>query len=230
MLRAALFALEEFALHFLIWILGGVLGGAVCGCGAIHWAHRLLKTRNRPERTFPFAKVLLILAAAAVGGVIGYYTQQVLPLLSCLAVMTVAITVLITDWLCRLIPNPTVLAVLAIKLVLIVAALLHIPGAPAIGLLSSLGGMAFCFVAFFAPGFLGKNVGAGDVKLAAAVGFLLGFVHSLYAIIIMGILMIVYSIAQRKMPIIAFLKTNIPMGPFIAAGMLVVWVLSTITL
>lgn len=217
-------------MHFLIWILAGVLGGAACGCGAIHWAHRLLQTRNRPERTFASAKILLILAAAGIGGVIGYFNQQVLPLLSGLAIMTVAMTVLITDWLCRLIPNPTVLAVLAIKLVLIVAALLHIPGAPAIGLLSSLGGLAFCFVAFFLPGFFGKNVGAGDVKLAAAMGFLLGFFGSLYAIIIMGILMFVYALAQHKMPVIAFLKTNIPMGPFIAAGMLATWVLSSVTL
>ena len=217
-------------MQIVIWVLLGIAGGAICGSGAIHWAHRMLKTRDHTERVSSSAQIILILVAAVIGGVIGFYTQQVLPLLSALAVLTIAVTVAITDWMCRIIPNPTVLAVFAVKLVLIVASLIHIPGAPPIQSLYSLGGMAFSFAIFFAPSFMGKNVGAGDVKLAAAMGFLLGFFDSLLAMIIMGVLMLGYSMAQRRMPIIMFLKTNIPMGPFIAIGMLVTWVLPSISL
>ena len=62
-------------------------------------------------------------------------------------------------------------------------------------------------------------------KLAAAMGFLLGFGNALLAIVVMGVLMLGYSMAQRKMPLLTFLKTDIPMGPFISAGMMFAWML-----
>ena len=142
-----------------------------------------------------------------------------------MALLTIGITVAVSDGLCRIIPNPTVLAVFSAALARIAASLLHLPGAPGFGLLSSLGGMVFCFAVFFAPGLMGKRVGAGDIKLAAAMGFLLGFGNALLAIVVMGVLMLGYSMAQRKMPLLTFLKTDIPMGPFISAGMMFAWML-----
>ena len=105
------------------------------------------------------------------------------------------------------------------------AALLHIPGAPTFRVLSSLIGMVFCLLVFSAPGLMGKRVGAGDIKLAAAMGFLLELQTTLIAIVVMGVLMLGYSVFQRKMPLLVFLKTDIPMGPFLAAGMLLAWML-----
>ena len=136
----------------------------------------------------------------------------------------------VSGWLCRIIPNPTVLAIFALKLLLIAGALLNIPGAPSFGLLSSLGGMVFCFLVFSAPALMGKQVGAGDIKLAAAMGFLLGFGSSLLAVPFMGLLILGCSMVQRQMPLLAFLKTDIPMGPFIAAGMMITCVVPYITL
>ena len=138
-----------------------------------------------------------------------------------LAVFTVGMAVAVSDWLCSIIPNPTVLTVLGLKIVLIAAALLHLPSAPSFDVLSALGGMAFCFLVFSAPSLMGKRIGAGDIKLAAAMGFLLGFGDSLLAIFFMGLLMLAYCVFQRKMPLLAFLKSNITMGPFIAAGMMI---------
>ena len=85
-------------------------------------------------------------------------------------------------------------------------------------------GMLACFLVFSFPGILGKNVGAGDVKLAAAMGFLLGTYSSLLGIVIMGVMILGFSFMQNKMPVLQFVKTNIPMGPFITVGMMVAFV------
>ena len=199
--------------------------GAGCGRGGLLWARRLLRTRQREEWLSPSLQICLTLAAALCGGIIGFFIRGWLPLLAALALLTIGLTVAVADGLCRLIPNPTVLAVFAVKVLLAAAALLHLPGAPPVGLLSALGGMGFCFVIFSAPGLMGKRVGAGDIKLAAAMGFLLGFGSALLAMVVMGALMFGYSMVQRKMPLLTFLKTDIPMGPFIAAGMLMAWML-----
>ena len=162
---------------------------------------------------------------AVCGGGIGFCIREWLPAAGALAVLTIGLTLAVADWLCRIIPNPTVLAVFGLKLLLMAAALLHIPGAPTFRVLSSLIGMVFCLLVFSAPGLMGKRVGAGDIKLAAAMGFLLGLQTTLIAIVIMGVLMLGYSVFQRKMPLLVFLKTDIPMGPFLAAGMLLAWML-----
>ena len=208
-----------------VWLLLGTAIGTICGCGGLLWAGRMLKTRGREERFSPSARVLLPVFGAVCGGILGVFIRQVLPLAAALALLTVGIAVAVCDWLCRIIPNDTVLSVFGLKLVLMAAALVRIPGAPPLGLLSALGGLAFCFAVFFAPGLMGKRVGAGDVKLAAAMGFLLGFGNSLVAVVLMGVLMLGYSMVQNKMPLLAFLKTDIPMGPFLAAGLLMAWAL-----
>lgn len=212
-----------------IRILMGAALGALCGWLSLFWAGRMLQNRGREERLRSPVQKILVIASGLCGGFIGYCTGGWLPGLFALALLTVALTVGVSDWLCRVIPNPTVLALFAVKLLLIALSLLKLPGLPSFSLLSSLGGMAFCFALFFAPGLLGKQVGAGDIKLAAAMGFLLGFYDALLAVVIMGLLVVAYSLAQRQMPLLAFLKTDIPMGPFIAAGMVAAYLLPYIS-
>ena len=189
----------------------------------------MLQTRQRQERVPPSVQRILILLAALCGGTVSLFTDRWLSLASVLAVLTVGLTTTITDWLCRIIPNPTVLAIFALKFLLISADLLNIPGAVPFSPLSSLGGTVFCFLLFSAPGLLGKQVGAGDIKLVAAMGFLLEFNGSLLAIGIMGLLILGYCILQQKLPLHLFLKTNIPMGPFISAGMMLVFTAGCMT-
>ena len=229
-LGSTVFVMGVWALQTGIRILMGAAVGALCGWASLTWACRLLQNRGREERLGDTVQKLIIVAAGLCGGFVGYCTGGWLPGLVALALLTVALTVGVSDWLCRVIPNPTVLAIFAVKLLLIALSLLKRPGLPAFSLLSSLGGMVFCFALFFAPGIFGKQVGAGDIKLAAAMGFLLGFYDALLAVVIMGLLVIAYSLAQRQMPLLAFLKTNIPMGPFIAAGMVAAYLLPYMTL
>ena len=217
-------------MHTAYWILLGAVLGTGCGWAALFWAYRMLRARKREEWLSPTIQRILIIAAGICGGGIGFCTGRWLPLLFLLAVFTVGMAVAVSDWLCSIIPNPTVLTVLGLKIVLIAAALLHLPSAPSFDVLSALGGMAFCFLVFSAPSLMGKRIGAGDIKLAAAMGFLLGFGDSLLAIFFMGLLMLAYCVFQRKMPLLAFLKTNIPMGPFIAAGMMIACALPYLSL
>ena len=96
-----------------------------------------------------------------------------------------------------------------------------------IGLISfqiwqSLLGLAVCFVIFFLPSLFGKAVGAGDVKLASAMGFALGLVGSLYAVVCMGALVLLYALIDSRVPLPQRLKTMIPMGPFLALALIVV--------
>ncbi len=213
-----------------IWVPVCAALGAGGGWAGLYWSRWMLLNRNREEWFAARVQWLIMIAAVVCGGVIGFLTSQWIPMLSLLALLTICIAVSASDWLCRIIPNPTVLAIFALKLLLIAAALLKIPGTPAIDLLSSLGGMVFCFLVFSAPGLLGRNVGAGDIKFAAAMGFLMGFGSGLLAIVIMGFLVLGYCMLQRQMPILMFLKTDIPMGPFIAAGLMIAAVLPCINL
>lgn len=209
----------------MIWTVVTAAAGAGCGWGAVTWANGMLRRRNRQERLSRSVFAGLVALAAVCGGVIGFCIREWLPAAGALAVLTIGLAVAVADWLCRIIPNPTVLAVFGLKLLLMAAALLHIPGAPTFRVLSSLIGMVFCLLVFSAPGLMGKRVGAGDIKLAAAMGFLLELQTTLIAIVVMGVLMLGYSVFQRKMPLLVFLKTDIPMGPFLAAGMLLAWML-----
>lgn len=205
------------------WILFCSVLGIGCGCGALAWVCRMFRTRGREERLSRTEQILLLVGAAVCGGVIGSFTNGWLPMVATMAVLTVGMAAAVSDWVCRIIPNPTVLAVFALKLLLMVGAMLKLAGAPSFSVLSALGGMVFCFLLFSAPGLLKRKVGAGDIKFAAAIGFLLGFEGALLAVAAMGMLILAYSMLQRKVPLIAFLKTDIPMGPFIAAGMMISW-------
>jgi len=114
----------------------------------------------------------------------------------------------------RIIPNELVIALL------VLAIAFGITGVTGINWLSSLGGFAACFVLFLLPALLSKKVGAGDIKLAAAMGFCVGLMGSFYAITMMGVLVLVYVAVQYRIPLVQRLKTLVPMGPFLAAALI----------
>ena len=207
----------ELVIRILICALGGLGCGLVSRC----WAERLQAERGLAPAMPTRSERMLNAAMAVPGGALGALTMGTAQPAVGLALLTICGTVSLTDWTHRIIPNQAVLALLGLKLLSLLPAAAGVKGVPAFGLVSSLIGLVGCFLVFLLPGFFGKQVGAGDVKLAAAVGFLLGLRGALLAIIVMGLLVLGYSMVQKRMPILKFLKTNIPMGPFIAAGALV---------
>lgn len=79
---------------------------------------------------------------------------------------------------------------------------------------------------FIIPFLMKSGAGSGDVKLAAATGFFLGYPDILRAILIMGgvlFLWLIGLILSRK----GGLKTKIAMGPFISIGFVTALLISS---
>lgn len=202
--------------------------GAGCGIVSLAWARLLMKQRKleyniskKNERIFTAVMVFL-------GAVVGALVPGIVCTACGLILLIIGGTVTLTDRAHRVIPNPTVLAILALKLAAGIPTLFGAKGFLPFNILKSLIGLAVCFAIFALPGLFGKQVGAGDIKLAAAMGFFLELTYSLLGIAIMGLVVIGYSIVQRRMPILAFIKSSIPMGPFIVFGLVASYVLSFI--
>ena len=195
------------------------LAGAACGLVARAWISRLQLRRDLPHGLSRRGEWLLAGATAVSGGVLGGLTTGSAYPACGLLLLCICGAVTVMDWTSRIIPNQTVLALLGLKLLTALPAFARVPGFPPFQPLQSLIGLGACFLLFCLPGFFGRHVGAGDIKLAAAMGFLLGLNHALLAVIIMGLLVVGYSLVQNRMPMLKFLKTNIPMGPFITVGM-----------
>lgn len=217
---------EIVLLNMTLRILCGALAGVGCGALSLLWIRSLLAQRERSYDLARKEELLLTAAAAAAGGALGALIPGWIPPVCGLLLLIAALTVSVTDWMHRIIPNPVVLAIMGLKLAAGLPALLGARGFLPFSPVQSLLGLAVCFAVFELPGLFKKHVGAGDVKLAAAVGFFLGLDYALLAIVIMGILVVGYCVFQNKAPFLAFLRTEIPMGPFIAVGLLAAFVLS----
>lgn len=194
--------------------------GFGCWFAARAWIRFLLRQREKEYQLTAKTEWLIGLAMLAVGGVMGWLIKEIPALLCGELLMTVCTVLSVTDWTHRLIPNPAVLAILVLKILFGVPALLSAAGFPEFHIVQSLIGLAVGFVLFSLPGLFGKNVGAGDIKLAAAMGFFLGIYGMLLGLIVMGLLVIAYGLVQSKVPVLKFFRAYIPMGPFIALGML----------
>lgn len=157
---------------------------------------------------------MLLAGLVLIGGVIGWRAGVTFRGLYLMLLLLVAGLAFLIDATHRIIPNELVLAIL------VLAAVFGLTGAIRFQIWNSLLGLAVCFVIFFLPGLFGKQVGAGDVKLAAAMGFALGLKGSLYAIACMGALVLLYVILDWRIPFAQRLKTIIPMGPFLALALI----------
>ena len=207
----------------LLPLIGGIALGAAIGAAMTFLVRivsgLLLKQRGfAPEmekKHFWMLFALLVL----IGGVIGWRAGISFRGLYFILLLFVSACVLYIDAKHRVIPNELVLSIL------ILSAVFGFTGAIAFNIWQSLLGLAVCFIIFLAPSFFGKQVGAGDIKLAAAMGFALGLIGGLYAVAAMGALVVIYVLLDRRMPLPEKLKTMIPMGPFLALALVVMSIL-----
>jgi len=162
---------------------------------------------------------ILLASLTLLGGVIGWRAGVSFRGLYLLLLLFVSACAFYIDAKHRVIPNELVLAIL------ILSAVFGFTGAISFNIWQSLLGLAVCFVIFFLPGIFGKQVGAGDIKLAAAMGFALGLTGGLYAVAGMGTLVLIYILINHKTPLPERLKTMIPMGPFLALSLVVISIL-----
>ena len=200
------------------------LAGAICGAVTSLWIRNLQQERGFEYSLSSAKEHLLSIVTAAAGACLGITARGLIVPLCGLILICICGAVSVIDWTYRVIPNQTVIAVLLLKLIMFAASAAGLSETSGTSLGTSLIGFAVCFAVFMIPCLFGKKIGAGDVKLAAAMGFLLGFENALFGVTVMGVLILVYSLVQRRMPVLMFLKKNIPMGPFIAAGMFLAFV------
>lgn len=193
--------------------------GALAALLARRWMALLLQQRGKEITPSAMQDRILVLLLTLCGAAVGALTTGWISAVCGLLLLAVCETAAVIDWNVQLIPNETVLALFALALLFGIPSLLGAPGFPPFDPIQSLLGMVACFAVFFIPGLFGKHVGAGDIKLAAATGFFLGLSNALIAVVLMGLIMFLWCAVQRKMPLLAMLKSNIPMGPFITAGL-----------
>ena len=214
---------EEIGMQESLPLIGGIALGAAIGAAMTFLVRivsgLLLKQRGfAPEmekKHFWMLFALLVL----IGGVIGWQAGISFRGLYFILLLFVSACAFYIDAKHRVIPNELVLSIL------ILSAVFGFTGAIAFNIWQSLLGLAVCFIIFLAPSFFGKQVGAGDIKLAAAMGFALGLIGGLYAVAAMGALVVIYVLLDRRMPLPEKLKTMIPMGPFLALALVVMSIL-----
>lgn len=127
--------------------------------------------------------------------------------------LTISVTLVISiiDIKIRIIPNEMVLFLFASSLIFLLA------GAARQSILLNLLGLAIGLVLFGIPLLLSRNIGAGDVKYIAAMGFCLGYPDVVKAVMIFGGILLIWLIsllATKR----GGLRTKFAMGPFISAG------------
>ncbi len=176
----------------------------------------LYRRRGLEQKFGALEKWIMPIFLALCGGLFGWRAGLGWELLYLIAMLFCCTVIACTDIRHRIIPNVLVLSLI------VLAAAAGLTGAVEINWLSSLGGFAFCFVLFLLPALFSRKVGAGDVKLAAAMGFCAGFMGSLYAIAAMGGLVLLYVLIRSREPAADVLKKLIPMGPFLAVALLAV--------
>lgn len=136
------------------------------------------------------APLWFALGTGLVWAFIGFFTADVLSGLLMGILITMAVMFTVIDGLIHIIPNEMILVGLPLAILFQITAfdLKHL----GIALIC----MASIIVVFTVLGLIiGLNkIGAGDVKLAGLMGLALGYPHILYALLIMSVALIVYSL------------------------------------
>jgi len=211
-----------------MWL--GILLGLAAGV-AVWWAARRLAgsrphlaardpeeegTAAGPENGL-FPQALLVVAGmASWGGYSGGRSGSAAQVVPAVAVTGLLLLISLVDWRSRRIPNALVFALLAWAPLQMAWLGWPSPAAGVAGLLA--GGGLFLFLALLGRG----AMGAGDVKLAAALGAVLGLPLILPALLLgalgggaAALLLLVTGRAGRKDPM--------AYGPYLALGAWLVW-------
>ena len=207
-----------------------ILIGAACGILAAlagtKLAALLLKRREKEFHSGKAEKwITLSISAAAGAAICAFITPLPMTIYAFLLLVLFEI-ISISDIHERIIPNSAVLAIIGLSAAFAVPGFFGAEGFPEFNLLRSGLGLAACFLIFMLPALFSKKIGAGDVKLAAAVGFAAGLWNSLICIVVMGVLVLVYMIARNKLSPRRMIKSMIPMGPFITISAMAVLIMT----
>ena len=203
----------------ILWIALGAALGLLCRVLCDRLTGHLLQRREKPCEASRPERLLGTVLSVAAGGLIGLLAESFAEAAYFFLLLIPSQTAALADLRARVIPNEMVLALLGVTLLFGIPGALGAEGFPAWRPLLALLGLVVCFVIFLLPAALSKQVGAGDIKLAGAMGFCLGLWGGLFAVVLMGLMVLAYTVLQYRIPTLIFLKSKIPMGPFLAAAM-----------
>ncbi len=207
----------------LIVVLG--LTGMVLGFETPDIAHSISKYKCRkkdteltpnPRFTATYLKLILSVLNGAAWALAGLLTEHLTPTLLTSVLFSTAVLIAIIDLRIRIIPNELLLGMVVVGLAFQAVQF----GFTAI-LISGICMIAMIVFFTVVAGMVGfDKVGAGDVKLAGAMGLALGYPNIITALIIMSVVFLLFSlvgIAIRKLT----LKSMLPFAPFMMIGMVV---------
>ena len=187
---------------------------------ALKTAGYKLKKSNAPfnmvenkKLTSPFLKLFCLLVTGTLWATIGMFAGSLLHVFLLAIVLYVASVITLVDIRIRVIPNEAVLIMLLAGLIL----QFSFNGFES--MIYAVVTMLIVMVVFIVLGSaLGLNtIGAGDVKLAGAMGLILGYPHIIYALIGMSALLLVWcagGLITKKLS----LKSMLAFAPFMMAG------------
>ena len=148
------------------------------------------------------------------------FSDNIASLIYSIIFISCSINIVFIDLAIRRIPNELLLTMLIVSLVKFIAEPLIYEGSIKQNLILAVVGIVCGFVLFSLPQKLGRYIGAGDIKLSAVIGFSLGVVGYLQAMIIMALIMLVYLVillVTKK----GNMKSFAPMGPALCVGSII---------
>ncbi len=160
--------------------------------------------------------------------VICFIVLYIVSLLTCSNLISLIYTVIFifcsfniaaVDLAIRRIPNELLLILLLISIIRDIVEPIVTKNTSDIkyNLIYALIGIVGGFVLYIIPSLFGIYIGSGDIKLSAVIGFSLGIIGYIQAMLIMAFIMFVYLVIlliTKK----GGLKTKAPMGPSLAVG------------
>lgn len=207
-ISSSLFALAGLVTGFFIVLAAEKIAGQKC-----------LKRGTELKEDIRFtgrpARIILAILNSGAWATVGYQMTDYFSALLVSLLITLAVIIAYIDLRIRIIPNELVLSVAIVGLIFQVA---HFG---LNGIISSLLCMAAILVIFTLIAYiLGLDkIGAGDIKLASAMGLALGYPYIIAALLIMSLLILAYCVAGMT---IGKLNSHsmFPFAPFIMLGMI----------
>ena len=148
--------------------------------------------------------------------------ENVMDVIYVFIILTVCELIAVIDLKHRIIPNILLLALLITRIAFEILKVFEIAKFPKSDILQAMMGLLVGFFIFIVPALFGKNVGAGDIKFAACIGFSVGVMGLLYTIIFMGLCILAYTLFQASKTLRDMMYEIIPMGPFMTLAMIIV--------
>ena len=199
------------------WIIGALLGSVskiLCDKVEKH----LLSKRDKKSAHTRTEDVIVWMLLAAAGAVIVWRDGFGIYTLYKFLFFMLCELIAMTDFHHRIIPNQLLLALLMNRTGLLLFELMGVIHTSEPSVVSVLMGLVVGGLLFFIPAVLSAGIGAGDIKLAAVLGFCLGITNLLYGIVLAGAGILVYMFIQKIRLAESTLHSAIPLGPFLTAA------------